>query len=253
MPPPSEQDASGSMSYTSDWYRQVQEESASSAAVIVPQLCRLFSPHSVIDVGCGRGHWLVEFEAEGVVDIRGVDGPFLALDDLLIDRDRFVRADLEEGFQTEERFDLALCLEVAEHLGPRAARPLVAALVELAPVVVFSAAIPHQGGEHHVNERWQSYWCRLFEEAGRRPVDLLRPLLWRDERVQWWYAQNLFLYVTDEVFESLGHPEHGPLDLVHPSNYLAHVGRGGAPTSGRQALRGLGAAITRRLPGIKRG
>ena len=50
--------------------------------------------------------------------------------------------DLRRSFRLERRFDLALCLEVAEHLPAKAADAFVASLVELAPVVVFSAAMP---------------------------------------------------------------------------------------------------------------
>ena len=93
-------------------------------------------------------------------------------------------------------FDLAVALEIAEHLPDSAAECFVESLTGLAPAVLFSAAIPGQGGTGHLNERWPEYWSRLFAAAGFDPIDALRPRIWHDERVEVWYAQNTFLYVA---------------------------------------------------------
>ena len=61
------------------------------------------------------------------------------------------------------RFDLALCLDVTEHLPRECADPLVTLLTSLAPVVAFSAAIPVQDSYNHVNCQWPAYWFRLGE------------------------------------------------------------------------------------------
>jgi SAM-dependent methyltransferase len=63
-------------------------------------------------------------------------------------------------------FDLALCLEVAEHLTPRMGDRLVEFLARHAPVVVFTAAPPGQGGIGHVNEQERDYWVARFERRG---------------------------------------------------------------------------------------
>src|SRR5262249_58853947 len=115
----------------------------------------------------------------------------------------------------------ATCLEVGEHLDERAAPTLVASLVAHASAVVFSAAIPKQGGAGHVNERWPSYWAELFAARGYRAIDLIRPLVWNDDRVAFWYAQNIVLYVDQSRPDPAGVASVDvPMDLVHPGLYL---------------------------------
>jgi hypothetical protein len=117
-----------------------------------------------------------------------------------------------------ERFDLAISVEVAEHLPPSHSGRFVKELVALAPVVLFSAAIPLQGGVDHQNERWQSYWQGLFEREGYRALDVIRPRVWDDPEVTPFYAQNALLYASpDTQFRSEPTPPTGwPLDLVNP-------------------------------------
>ena len=96
----------------------------------------------------------------------------------------------------DQRFDLALCLEVAEHLPASSAPVLIESLVSAAPVVLFSAAVPEQGGVHHINEQWPSYWEKLFAERGLRKFDVIRPLIWNNCSIQPWYRQNLYLFTS---------------------------------------------------------
>jgi hypothetical protein len=98
-------------------------------------------------------------------------------------------------FSLSERFDLAISLEVAEHLPRRSASGFVRSLCQLAPIVLFSAAVPGQGGEHHVNEQWPEYWRQAFANHHFVMFDPFRPLLWHDERVAFYYRQNLFLFI----------------------------------------------------------
>ena len=97
----------------------------------------------------------------------------------------------------ERRFDLVLCLEVAEHLPADSAPTLIDSLVSLGPVIVFSAAIPYQGGTHHVNEQRPEYWARHFATKEYVPVDFLRRQIWQLHDVEWFYAQNI-LRISNE-------------------------------------------------------
>jgi SAM-dependent methyltransferase len=63
-------------------------------------------------------------------------------------------------------FDLAFCFEVAEHLDARLGQRLVEFLASTAPVVIFTAAHPGQGGLGHVNEQPREYWIERFENEG---------------------------------------------------------------------------------------
>ena len=93
------------------------------------------------------------------------------------------------------RFDLAISLEVAEHLEPQRSDSLVRDLCALADTVLFAAAIPFQGGAGHINERWQSWWAQKFSENGYDPFDVLRRDIWGRRDIAWWYKQNTIFYV----------------------------------------------------------
>lgn len=193
--------------------------SLESARVIVPLVVAAVSPRSVVDVGCGIGSWLVAFQETGIADVRGVDGPWVDRAQLLFPRERFVAADLREPLELGRRFDLALCLEVAQILPLQAAAPLVRSLAAAADVVLFGAAIPGQGGTGHRNERWPSYWADLFEAEGYVASDPFRRRIWEEPDVKWWFAQNLVCFARPEAVTQL--PELGratgvPLSLVHP-------------------------------------
>src|SRR5262245_5516798 len=129
-------------------------------------------PASLLDVGCGIGTWLKVAQSRGISDIAGIDGPWLDVSKLRVDQ-RFVGVrDLEKPFDLGRRFDLVICLEVAEHLSATAADSFIESLTRHAPVVLFSAAIPHQGGHHHVNEQFLSYWVERFGRAGFKPLNV---------------------------------------------------------------------------------
>ena len=149
---------------------------------------------AVLDVGCGRGVWAAEWQRRGVARVLGVDGDYVSRDALLIPPDCFLATDLAQPFDVGERFALVQCLEVAEHLAPEAAATLIDGLVRHGDLILFSAAIPGQGGEHHVNERSYAYWRDLFAERGYQMYDAVRPVLRNEVHVEPWYRYNAFVY-----------------------------------------------------------
>jgi hypothetical protein len=189
----------------------------------------LINPRSVADIGCGTGVWLSIFGHSGVADVQGVDGKWVEPTMLHIPKAAFRSVDLEKPLKLGRRFDLVLSLEVAEHLPATSAAPFINSLVELGDIVAFSAAIPHQGGTHHVNEQWPDYWARLFADHGYVAIDCLRPCIWHHEQVCWWYRQNMLLFVEEarlrgNVNLSRLAATHNPVhSLVHPGNYLRQI------------------------------
>jgi SAM-dependent methyltransferase len=167
-----------------------------SAEIIVPVLLEYVQPTSVVDVGCGGCDWLRVFLDHGVSSVLGLDGDYVDPSRIAIPKECFRAVDLSYPFEVPGTFDLAVSVEVGEHLPGRAARPLVRALSAAAPVVLFSAAVPGQGGRSHMNEQWPSYWRNLFAEYGYTRLDPIRPRIWRDTRIAWWYRQNLFLFAS---------------------------------------------------------
>jgi hypothetical protein len=198
---------------SSDWFHgSAHELAASSAGAVAPLVMNMFHPKSIVDVGCGGGAWLLAFQRAGVDDFLGIDSPRLEQTILGIPIDHFRAADLTKPVELGRRFDLAVSLEVAEHLSEAGAGVFVESLVTLSDRVLFSAAIPGQTGPGHVNEQWQSYWAARFERHGYGVRDAIRPLIWHDHRVAWWYRQNVL------VFERGGPNEAVLLDVVHPTH-----------------------------------
>jgi SAM-dependent methyltransferase len=174
------------------------EQCLQSARAVVRVVHRLFTPRSVVDVGCGLGAWLHAFSEMGVNEVCGIDGDYVNRRNLLIPPAKFISQDLGRPFEIPGRYDLAMCLEVAEHLSAQAGARLVQALSQAAPLVMFSAAVPGQGGLHHINEQWPAYWRALFTAEGFRLFDPIRPLIRDEASVRWWYRQNLLLFASPE-------------------------------------------------------
>lgn len=187
-------------------YAWMNESSARSAEVIVPMLLDLVRPRSVVDVGCGLGAWLAVYRKCGVVDVLGIDGPHVDPARLVIPRECFLAMDLRKGMTVPRNFDLAQSLEVAHYLPLELARGFVRFLTDLAPVVVFSSAVPGQPGQCVRNAQWPAYWRNLFAEAGCVALDPIRPRIWHDERVALHYRQNLLMFVRKQALESGTHP-----------------------------------------------
>lgn len=182
--------------YNKTFYEGNRRLVAKSAKEVVGLMMDIVKPKSVVDVGCATGRFLSEFRRRGCSDILGMDGSWVDPNLFLIPKDKFVNADFTKGFpEVNRRFDLALCLEVGEHLEQIYADGLVRYLTGLSDAVLFGAAIPGQFGAHHVNEQWQSYWAKKFVRAGYVPIDCVRPVLYDMEGVVGTYKQNNLLYV----------------------------------------------------------
>lgn len=190
-------------SYDDAFFDSLVEGALRSARAVVPLVLELSPIASVVDLGCGLGAWLAAFAELGVTDSLGIDGDYVDQSKLLIDRSKFRAADLCRPIDVGRRFDLALCLEVGEHLPHRSSRSLVESLAAAAPLVLFSAAIPGQRGTSHVNEQWPDYWKRRFNDLGYQRLDPFRPRIWRDPDVAWWYQQNLYLYASGPASDQL--------------------------------------------------
>ena len=209
---------------------QLQRQEAhnrASAGIILPMLFEQYKPRSILDVGCGLGTWLSVAKALGVAEIAGVEGAWLDRKLARVPASAITTADLEKPLNLGRRFDLAMTLEVAEHLSEEAAEGFVDSLTRHADVVLFSAAIPFQGGHHHVNERFPDYWRQMFAARGYAVVDLIRPRIWDRNDVLVWLRQNILVYaragLTADGGPFAGMAATGPIALVHPEMYLERL------------------------------
>lgn len=164
-----------------------------AAEIILPLVLPGYSVGSILDVGCGLGTWLSVARDMGIDDVLGVEGECIDPSMLAIPSNLLLRRDLTAPLSLGRRFDLAICLEVAEHLPPACADMLVESLVAHSDVILFSAAIPRQGGQDHVNEQWPEYWAAKFARHGFGLTDPIRPQVWENTAVDWWYRQNLLV------------------------------------------------------------
>jgi len=206
-----------------------QQNNRRSADLIIDILWEYLQPASVLDVGCGIGTWLSAMQSRGVQEVQGIDGPWLKTADLLCDPAYVQVVDLEAGFDLGRSFDLVISLEVGEHLSPAAAKRFVASLARHSSAILFSAAIPFQGGHHHVNEQFLSYWVRLFADHGFQALDIIRGRVWDDVNVLWWLRQNIVLFARDEFIaahEGLQREvsnNRRPISIVHPDVYMSRI------------------------------
>lgn len=208
--------------YSEEFFRRIYEESKRSADILVPILFEKFAPTSVLDVGCGAGHFLRKFFECGVTDFLGLDGGDLLNSELQVPIGKMLNTNLEHGFNLGRTFDLSLCLEVAEHLPEESAKTLIQSLVAHSNTVIFSAAFPGQGGTAHLNERYPSYWHNIFSEFGYKACDIFRGVLWENDEIGWFYRQNIFVYIAENcAAHVLSNPSDksvnfGGLPVVHP-------------------------------------
>jgi len=221
--------------YDSDFYDAQSAKSLQSARATLPELFRHIQPRNVLDVGCGVGTWLRAAGELGVTQRLGVDGDYVDRHALMMPEELFLPLNLAQRGLFEavtergtDRFDLVMCLEVAEHLPFERAASLVEELCGLGDLVLFSGAIPYQYGTGHINEQWPEFWAMHFRAHGYACFDLLRPRLWGRSDVEWWYAQNLLVFAKEgsEAYAKL--PAEAAaggrtLAMVHPEAWLSNI------------------------------
>lgn len=195
-----------------------------AAETILNIVLPILKPRSLLDLGTAVGTWPHTAKRLGVKTVLGIDGPWVPQDQRLIDSNEFITVDLEGNLpDLGIRYDMAVCTEVLEHISGPASDRAIAWLCRQAPAVLFSAAIPMQGGVNHINEAWQSHWAQLFAAQGFKAYDILRPKIWRDHRIPYWYRQNIILMADEALGRSLDLSPTDPrfLDLVHPELYTS--------------------------------
>jgi SAM-dependent methyltransferase len=197
-----------------------EDHNTTSALQIVPYIKNDLGiiPKSIIDVGCGVGQWLRVFRDMGCENVLGIDGEHVEKEKLMIDYGtQFKPYDLRKigNLNMEKKFDIALNLEVAEHLPESSADDLIQFLTNVSDTIVFSAAIVGQTGENHVNEQNPDYWESKFKERGFVMLDAFREKFWNDAKVNWWYRQNMYLVVNEKTRGRYPHKEFKNF-YVHP-------------------------------------
>lgn len=200
-----------------------------AASIILPLLFRSWRPASVLDIGCGVGAWCAAALDLGVPSCRGLDGAELEPGQLRIPDELFIAHDLMQPLPGGLHAELAICVEVAEHLPGHRAASFVEDLTRIADMVLFSAAIPYQGGTGHLNEHWLEYWAQHFSAHGYVAIDAVRNACWHDRRIPVWYRQNMMVFAPPDIAASrlrmAPAPNQNALSIVHPEMYLQALHR----------------------------
>jgi len=185
--------------YDKVFFQRVSRGALPTARFVLPLIHQWIRPSSVADFGCGAGVWLQVWRELGILDVTGVESqpPLHPVPHA------WKVGDLSQPLDLGRNVDLVQCLEVGEHLPAAAAATLVATLTRCAPVVLFSAALPGQGGWQHINERPPRYWRDLFEARGFALFDCLRHRLRKQASVRLSTAYNTFIYAHESAWHRL--------------------------------------------------
>ncbi|MDA9260856.1 class I SAM-dependent methyltransferase [Flavobacteriaceae bacterium] len=220
--------------YDEEFFSIMAEGSQPSAEIMTPYLMELLDIDSVVDLGCGTGEWLNYFKKGGASRVLGVEGPWLDMKQIQVDVSEILIHDLNNELKLDEQFDVATSFEVVVHLPEAKSQGFVDTMTRLAPVVFFSAPIPHQRsvgpGPH--NNKWQIEWAKMFEKNGYVAIDCIRPEFWYDDRIEWWYLQNMLVFVKKDRLDDYprlkAEYEKNPnpvMSCVHPRYFLSVMER----------------------------
>ncbi|MDR2120745.1 MAG: class I SAM-dependent methyltransferase [Tannerella sp.] len=219
--------------YDTRFYRDNRADKKLRSVEIVLEKAMTFLPEirSAVDFGCGVGTWLAGLQRRGVTEVKGLDGAWVDKELLVIPRECFVETDFDKEIKVDGKYDLAVSIEVAEHLPEKSAEGFIKALTDASDIILFSAAIPFQAGEglNHVNEQWPAYWNRLFNNKGFIAVDCLRKRLWDNRDVLSFHRQNIMLFVKENRLKDIQAPEgdfcidYAPMAIVDHKQYLRMV------------------------------
>jgi len=185
--------------YNADFFSEWGPSNADyvrSAELVTGAINKIFKPASVADLGCGCGVYshLLKLSGAKVLSIDGVIPPperSFTVDIIL--------RDLSAPFEnTWGPFDLALCLEVAEHIPEASSDIFLKNITAFSRRLVMSAAPPGQGGVHHVNEQPRRYWAARLAALGfaynRRASGLILKSLENSPPPYMWMASHIGVY-----------------------------------------------------------
>ncbi|ADY52864.1 hypothetical protein Pedsa_2316 [Pseudopedobacter saltans DSM 12145] len=197
-----------------DYIHTEEIHNTKAARAFLPFLYEYLKPTSAIDIGCGLGTWLQVLKENGTSEILGVDGDHVDKSKLKIFQNEFLAHDLCVPLILNKKYDLSICLEVAEHLPEEKAEIIIDTLTNSADTILFSAALPFQGGQNHINEQPFAYWVTKFNKRGFIVKDVFRQKIWDNPEIEWWYKQNMFLIVKSNEKQDI------IADYYHPERYL---------------------------------
>lgn len=180
--------------YDNAFYLHQSPGSYKTAQAFFKYLFNFYKPNSLIDFGAGLGTWLQAAQELGVEHLQAIEGEWVK-PKVQNSNLNYTFHDMQKSYKTEQKFDLAMSLEVAEHLSLERADSFIGDICQTANLVMFGAAMKHQGGQGHINEQNQSYWIKLFRIRNYECLDIFRTPFWFRNELEPWYIQNTFLFI----------------------------------------------------------
>jgi SAM-dependent methyltransferase len=180
----------------------VEGPAALSAGAISESIFYDLEPKSIIDVGCGTGALLEALNGKGC-KVFGLEYSSIGLDYCRSRGLDVLKFNLEKDvLKSKLTFDVAISMEVAEHLPEKVADRYIDLLTSLADTIIFTAAPPGQGGNHHINLQFPSYWISKFQDRCFE-YDQTMSTRWRDDwkasgSVRSWYHNNLMIFRNNQ-------------------------------------------------------
>jgi len=224
--------------YTKEFFKHQGETARASAPAIIELVLNGLKENPVVvtDIGCGGGEFLKElYNHIEVGKTAGYDGKWASCftnPGAVLPTEYYFEWDIEKEkvpeFVWDDPVDLTFCLETLEHLTPEAGDRVLDYFEDHSNIVILSAGAPGQGGTDHINLQTPGYWAERMAERGFGCEDYLRPLLWENQAVSWWYSQNILFFYKDEsnvdfdrICSYLDEAfNNGPLHYVHPKMIL---------------------------------
>lgn len=188
--------------YSEDFFDSNQEEGLSMTVWSVPLFQEVFKFKSLMDVGCATGHYLKTCIDAGITDVLGLEGSPEAMKKLMVDKKYVVMHDFRDPYTFDRKWDLAISIEVAEHIDGIYSDNYVKILTDSSDTVLITAAPPGQGGTAHVNEQPQEWWIAKFKTFGfvydKESTDKVKNGIAEAEKkglgVAPWLAPNLMVF-----------------------------------------------------------
>jgi len=153
-------------------------------------------PKSVIDVGCGIGIYLKPLDLSGI-SCFGIEGSSIARKYSVFNKNRIIVADVTRKLNINKKYDLALCIEVAEHIPKKTSSILIGNLTSLSNIILFTSAPPGQGGTDHINEQKPQFWINLFNKKNfvfdKEKTEQIKNFLIQKKCI-WWIPANMMIF-----------------------------------------------------------